>query len=281
MIQTKQAPPNALIAVQDMLNNNLPASVIDEQLKKWGLQDKFKVEGNKLVSLGESTDAWLDRFITNNTKMLSLKEEVRKLSKIEDEELIARALHGEHRDGKFIAVNCAGLPEHLVESILFGHVKGAFTSAVSDKDGLMTVAGKGTFFLDEIGELPMAAQAKFLRAIQEKTITKVGGDKELKITCRIVCATNRDIEQEVSQGRFKIDLYARISIFELATLPLAERPEDIVPIIKSLDGGEEFLDAIQKHNPLFNPAATLDTKLNVRSLQRYVKRFKVLGKLPV
>ena len=190
-------------------------------------------------------------------------------------ELIARALHGE-KAGEFYGINCAGLPETLVESELFGHKQGAFTGATKDKIGLMKLAANGTLFLDEVGELPLLAQAKLLRAIQERKIRKVGGDQSEDINCRIVCATNRDIRDMCDKGQFRVDLYARISTFEIFIPPLRDRLDDVPLIIKSLEGGEEFTESYFE----CQNAPPLDITLNVRSLQKHVERFKVLGKLP-
>lgn len=260
---------------------------LELQAREYIKQHKLKIDirNGKIVELSDSTSAWLNRFITVNTKMLSLKEDVKKLTSVTDailisgptgtgKEIIARALHGSS-ELRFMAINCGGLPEQLVESELFGHVQGAFTGAVTKKDGLMKIVGNGTLFLDEIGELPLAVQAKLLRAIQEKEIRKLGGDKDEDISCRIVCATLKDLREMVSKKEFRMDLYARISTFELDTIPLVERTEDIVPIIKSFEDGPEFLEAMATRK-----IAEIDTSLNVRSLQQHVRRFKVLGKLP-
>ncbi len=192
-------------------------------------------------------------------------------------ELLARALHGE-REGRFVAVNCAGIPENLLESLLFGHVKGSFTGASDTRDGYFKQAKAGTLFLDEIGELKMELQGKLLRALQEKKITKVGGDKEEEVTCRVVCATNKLLKDMcfIEPPLFRIDLFARISTFELHTIPLKDRPEDIIPIIQSLEDGKEFLEKIGDISKV-----SIDTSLNVRSLKQYVRRYKVLGELPL
>jgi transcriptional regulator with PAS, ATPase and Fis domain len=264
---------------------------IEQDIKKHKLP--FKIIDGICVDVGESTDAWLSRFVTENPKMLQLKEDVRKLATVEDDstqlfsvlisgptgtgkELIALALHGD-RVGEFVPINCAGLPSELVESELFGHVQGSFTGATRTKDGLMKIANNGTLFLDEIGELSLQVQAKLLRAIQEKKIRKVGGDKDEIISCRIVCATHRDLKDMCKHNKFRIDLYARISTFELDTIKLLERQEDIVPIINSIPGGKEFYEALTIDGDIIN----IDLSLNVRSLQQHIKRYKVLGKLPL
>jgi len=240
----------------------------------------------KIILAGNSTlqtEGWLKRFITQDSDMIKVKEIVRKLSKVNDpvliqgetgtgKELLARALHGD-RKGKFIAINCAGLPDYLIESELFGHVKGAFTDAKEAKTGLMKAAAEGTFFLDEIGELKYSLQAKMLRAIQEKKIRRVGANDEETISCRFVAATHHNLFNLTKTREFREDLYHRLSVFSVNTKPIRDRQGDIALIIDSLCADEK------KKLPI-NGLEKLHLNGNVRELEKMVRRFVVLDELP-
>jgi DNA-binding NtrC family response regulator len=151
-------------------------------------------------------------------------------------DLLARSLHYQsaRKNGPFVAVNCAALPEQLLESELFGYVRGAFTDARTDKKGLFVEAHGGTLFLDEVGELPLAVQAKLLREIEEKEIRPLGATKGEKVDVRIMAATNRDLRQAVTDGKFREDLFYRLNVIEIPLPPLRERPEDIPLLIQHL-----------------------------------------------
>jgi two-component system response regulator AtoC len=148
-------------------------------------------------------------------------------------ELVARALHRRsiRKGGPFVAINCGAIPENLLESELFGHKRGAFTDASSDKRGLFEEADGGTLFLDEIGELPLSLQVKLLRALQEESIRRLGDTRDIKVDVRIITATLRDLTEEVKQGRFREDLYYRLNVLHLHVPPLRERKEDVALLI--------------------------------------------------
>jgi len=277
------------------MNNNEGINAVAAQAKMNPEFRKMLLEsGNEslvkeLDEVGDktTTEQYLAKFITNNPKMLELKDHIRKLAPIDDpvlifgetgvgKELLAHALHGE-RKGKFVAINCAGLPEHLIESELFGHDKNSFTGALKDKTGLMEEANNGTIFLDEIGDLAMPVQAKLLRAIQEKRIRKVGSNEERTINCRIVSATHRDLESWVSYDRFREDLFYRISTFILKPSSLNQRSADISKIIEYLDKDEQEIEDYEEFASRIDPNRLNG---NVRSLQQIYRRYIILGIQP-
>jgi formate hydrogenlyase transcriptional activator len=196
-------------------------------------------------------------------------------------ELVARAIHDQSRRGgrPFVAINCAALPESLVESELFGYEKGAFTGALGRKAGKFEVAHLGTVFLDEIGDLPAQAQAKLLRVLQEREVQRIGGAKPFPVDVRVIAATNQDLEQCMNTGRFRADLFYRLSVFPIRLVPLRERSEDIPSLVSYFAG--KF--AAQQHKPVPDPSrAVIDRLLaydwpgNIRELQNVIERAVIL-----
>lgn len=149
-------------------------------------------------------------------------------------ELVAKSIHAHsgRKHKQYLPINCAALPEPLLESELFGHVKGSFTGATSNKDGLFQVAHGGTIFLDEIGSMPMSIQAKLLRVLQDQQIRRVGGTENITVNVRVVAATNDRLEKLIEEGKFREDLYYRLSVIPLEVPPLRERPEDVIPLVE-------------------------------------------------
>ncbi|HEU4733534.1 MAG TPA: sigma-54 dependent transcriptional regulator, partial [Kofleriaceae bacterium] len=153
-------------------------------------------------------------------------------------ELVARTIHNTspRHDAPFVVVNCAAIPEALLEDELFGHVRGAFTDATRDREGLLAAADTGTLFLDEIGELPLPLQGKLLRVLQSQEFRRIGDDQDRRVDVRIVTATNRDLDQLVARGSFRQDLYYRINVFPMHMPPLRDRPEDIPLLVHHFIG---------------------------------------------
>lgn len=196
-------------------------------------------------------------------------------------ELVARQLHelSPRKDNAFIEVNCAAIPSELIESQLFGHEKGAFTSAIKQKKGDFELANNGTLFLDEIGDMSLAAQAKVLRALQENKITRVGGEEEIKVDVRVIAATNKNLHDEIAKGNFREDLYHRISMIIMRVPPLRERLDDIPLLINSFV--VKAANEMGKPIPTFSDAAIEELKKqnwsgNIRELQNVVGRLVIL-----
>lgn len=198
-------------------------------------------------------------------------------------ELVARSIHARsrHYRGRFVPVDCGAIPENILESELFGHVKGAYTGADSSQIGLLEFAHQGTFFLDEVCELTQALQAKLLRALQERTFRRVGSKEEIHVDLRIIAATNRDVETEVREKRFREDLYYRINVVRICISPLRERREDIPLLVQHYLArySREFDKQAQWLDPEALEVLTrYDWPGNVRELQNILKRAIVLSR---
>ena len=237
--------------------------------------------------------ATLDRMVGRSEAMQKVFELVRRVASTRTnvlirgesgtgKELVARALHkvSDRAEGPFVPVNCGAIPQQLMESELFGHVKGAFTGATHDRHGVFEQAESGTLFLDEIGELDLSMQVKLLRVLQERTLRPVGGSRELSVDCRVVAATNRDLEAAVEAGEFRSDLYFRLNVVPIVLPPLRHRREDI-PLL-----AERFFDRFNremKRNLSGISPAALDWLLaydypgNVRELENLIERAVALA----
>ena len=201
-------------------------------------------------------------------------------------ELVAHAIHAQsdRSKGPMIEVNCAAIPSELIESELFGHVKGSFTGAIKDKQGKFELANNGTIFLDEIGDMSLVAQAKVLRALQESKVSPVGSDKEIKVDVRVLAATNKNMKTEIESGKFREDLYHRLSVIEIYVPPLDERKEDIKLLIEhfskiiSEEHGTAQKDFDQK---AIKALEDFNWTGNIRELRNVVERLIILGSNPV
>ena len=200
-------------------------------------------------------------------------------------EVLSKFIHENsgRKDNPFIAINCAAIPENMLEAMLFGHEKGAFTGASAANQGIFRAADKGTLLLDEISEMPLGLQAKILRVLQERVITPLGGSREINVDVRVIATTNRDMMEEIRGGKFREDLYYRLNVFPIATLALSERVEDIIPIAMAL---------LRKHsenepfNFILSDQAANKLKEhswpgNVRELDNVIQRALVLNDGPV
>jgi DNA-binding NtrC family response regulator len=230
-----------------------------------------------------SSKAWVDALhvaesvaVTDSTVLLQGESGTGK-------EVVARYIHDQSpRSAKpFLSINCGALPESLLESELFGHVKGSFTGASRDKDGLFSAAGDGTFFLDEIGETTPATQVKLLRVLQQREVIPVGATEAKPVHARVIAATNRDLEEEIKRGNFRSDLYYRLNVISIVLPPLRERPNDIAPLSELFlkrtgemrgeapkDLTPEALDAMHKYS----------WPGNVRELENALERAAILAK---
>ncbi len=193
-------------------------------------------------------------------------------------EVIARRIHEQSgREGPFVAVNCGAIPEHLLESELFGHEKGAFTGADRARAGRFELANGGTFFLDEIGDMPSVMQVKLLRVLEERVVERVGGSSSIPVDVRLVAATHRDLPERIEDGKFREDLYYRLSVFPIEVSPLRDRPEDIRPLV------EEFTARLKRQaagklyltEPALQALESYDWPGNVRELVNLVERLSV------
>jgi len=201
-------------------------------------------------------------------------------------ELVAHAIHdlSSRSKGPMIEVNCAAIPSELIESELFGHKKGSFTGAIKDKQGKFELANSGTLFLDEIGDMSLQAQAKVLRALQEGKVTPVGGDKEIKVDVRVIAATNKNLASEIEKGKFREDLYHRLSVIEIKVPKLDNRKEDIPLLVEhfaTLISNEHGTAKRNFDKKALQALQDYEWTGNIRELRNVVERLIILGENPV
>ena len=261
------------------LLNSVRSALVKTKIKK--IPKKTKKTNSKYEIIGESKQiksvkSLIEKIAPTNAKVLILGPNG------SGKELVARQIHSNslRSDGPFIEVNCAAIPSELIESELFGHIKGSFTSAHKDRIGKFEAANEGTIFLDEIGDMSLSAQSKVLRAIQENKIQKVGSDKDIYVDTRVIAATNKNITELIKSNKFREDLYHRISVIELNVPPLNDRKPDIPLLIDyfiqqltdQYDGRHLFIDetGIKK-------MTSYDWKGNVRELRNIVERLFILS----
>ena len=279
------------LGAYDYISKPFKADEIVLALKKAEERERLKREVKRLKK--EAADEYdIGNILTADPQMLSILEIVKKVADYSStvliagesgtgKELVARAIHysGKRASRPFVAVNCGAIPSQLLESELFGHVRGAFTDASRDKTGLFKEADSGTLFLDEVGELPMELQVKLLRVLQENEIRRVGDTKSVKVDTRVVAATVRDLKSEIESGRFREDLFYRLNVIELKLPPLRERPSDIEALsmhfIKKYSG--EFGKPVKELAPeALDAFKGYAWPGNIRELENVIERAMIL-----
>ena len=260
-----------LITLRNAIDKN--KLVNETKILKNAVSKQYEMVGNSLAM--NELQNMIELVAPTNARVLIIGENGT------GKELVARRLHelSPRSQGAFIEVNCAAIPSELIESQLFGHEKGAFTSAIKQKKGDFELADNGTLFLDEIGDMSLAAQAKVLRALQENKITRVGGEEEIKVDVRVIAATNKNLQDEIKKGNFREDLYHRISMIIMKIPPLRERLDDIPLLINNFV--VKSANEMGKPIPTFTESAIQELKKqhwsgNIRELQNVVGRLVIL-----
>ena len=201
-------------------------------------------------------------------------------------ELVAHHLHQKSKrsGASFVEVNCAAIPSELIESELFGHMKGAFTSAIKDRPGKFEIASGGTLFLDEVADMSLAAQAKVLRALQENKINRVGSEKEIKVNVRVIAATNKDLSREIDNGKFREDLYHRLAVILIRVPPLSDRKTDIPLLVEYFSeslAADQGVDQKPFSKDALQKLMDYPWTGNIRELRNVVERLMILGSNPI
>ena len=256
----------------------------NQALKKENKELKKKVS-KKYTMIGESPEmnevkSMIDKVASTDARVLILGPNGT------GKELVAHHLHEKSDRSKkpLVEVNCAAIPSELIESELFGHVKGSFTGAIKDKQGKFELADGGTIFLDEIGDMSLSAQAKVLRALQEGKVSPVGSDKEINVNVRVIAATNKDLRKEIDEGRFREDLYHRLAVIIINVPALNERKEDIPVLVEHF--AVDFAQSLGIENKGFDSSAfealkNINWTGNIRELRNVVERLLILGSNPI
>jgi DNA-binding NtrC family response regulator len=276
---TKPFDPDHLILI-------IKRALAEKNIEKENIVLKSEFSGFlKMPDIIGISSAW-NEVMEKAKKVAALKTTVLILGESgTGKELVARAIHHLSPRAKeyFVAVNCAAIPKDLIENELFGHEKGAFTGAAEVKQGRFELSDKGTIFLDEIGDMDIVLQSKLLRVLQENEFERVGGNKTIKIDARIIAASNKDLEAEAAEGRFREDLFYRLNVFPILIPPLRERREDIIPLAEYFIS--VFSRDMNKNRPLLSQdAGTMlfyhEWKGNVRELKNVIERAVILCDSP-
>ena len=252
--------------------------VLENKNLKKRIAKKYKIVGDSLQI--DQIHNLIDKVAPTDARVLITGESGT------GKELVAHHLHQKsNRSGSpFVEVNCAAIPSELIESELFGHIKGAFTSAIKDRPGKFEIANGGTLFLDEVADMSLAAQAKVLRALQENRIQRVGGDKDIKVDVRVIAATNKQLIKEIEEGKFREDLYHRLAVILIKVPPLKERKNDIPLLVDYFVQNlraEQGLDPKTFSNSAIERLMDYPWTGNIRELRNVVERLLILGSDPV
>ena len=252
----------------------------------------YQIEQENRELLSRNVNTPLNGFVTGHPAMKDICQKIEKIAPSDisvmllgesgtGKELLARSLYelGSHEDGPFVAINCAAIPENLLESELFGYEKGAFTGAARQTQGKIELAGGGVLFLDEIGDLPLSLQAKLLRFLQERVIERIGGRQEIPVDLRVVCATHQNLKEKIQDGSFREDLYYRLSEISIEILPLRERPGDAILLAQYFLGKLQQNENKRKklHEDAIRAIETHEWPGNARELENRIKRGFILA----
>lgn len=273
-------PPDLNRLLQSV-RNALSHNGLDKEVKLQPKKNQSKKPSESLQMIGESEPikkikAMIQKVAHTDARVLITG------ANGSGKELVAHALHqnSTRANHPMIEINCAAIPSELIESELFGHIKGAFTSAVKDREGKFELANQGTIFLDEIGDMSLSAQAKVLRALQENKITRVGGDKDIKVDVRVIAATNKDLKKEITEGRFREDLYHRLAVILIEVPSLNDRKDDI-PLLIDYFTKKIAEETSSKPKKFQKQAIKLLQQYNwtgnIRELRNVVERLLILG----